>query len=138
MNGPNTNVTPLIRKLGIKNNMKVSFINPPENIFQLMGNLPEGTIIHNIGKKSIVDYIHGFYSKEKDLHQDIYFLKEHLRKDGMIWISWPKGKSGKKTDLTREKVRELVLKEGLVDIKVCAINDTWSALKFVFRKKDRS
>lgn len=128
---------PLSKKLGIKFGMTLSFIDAPEDLRLLLGDLPSQILVEKIEKQSMLDYIHGFYTLEKDLLRDIYFLKEHLKKNGMIWISWPKGSSGVMTDLNREKIRELVLKVGLVDVKVCAVNDIWSALKFVFRKKDR-
>jgi hypothetical protein len=67
----------------------------------------------------------------------ISLIKKHLKKDGMIWISWPKRNSGKETDMNRERIREIILKEGLADIKVCSLDEIWSALKFVYRRKDR-
>ena len=137
MNPFNTSGKPLMKKLGIKKNMMVTFIQPPDYLFDLLGDFPEGVQFINKANKTYLDYIHGFYARGKDLQRDLPYFKEYLRKEGMIWISWPKGKSGMDDSLNREKIRECFLKEGFVDIKVCAIDDTWSALKFVFRKKNR-
>ncbi|MBR9998516.1 MAG: DUF3052 family protein [Cyclobacteriaceae bacterium] len=117
--------------------MIISFVQAPENLFRIPGDLPEDIHVEEIGSGRLKDYIHGFYTMEKDLARDIYFLKSQLKKDGMIWISWPKGGSSVITNLNREKVREEVLKEGLVDVKVCSVDQTWSALKFVYRLKNR-
>jgi hypothetical protein len=64
-------------------------------------------------------------------------LKQALATNGMLWVSWPKGSSGVETDLNENVVREVGLKNGLVDLKVCAVDETWSGLKFVYRRKDR-
>jgi hypothetical protein len=128
----------LTKKLGIKPGMKISFLHTPGDLFGFPGDLPEDVKIDNIENEGLKDFIHGFYTRETDLVRDIHYLKKKLKKEGMIWISWPKGGSGMATDLNREKVREEVLKEGLIDVKVCSVNSTWSALKFVYRIKNRS
>lgn len=127
----------LIDKLGIKAGMKISFLDIPAGFLQIL-DLPRGIQAEDIGAGGSKDYIHAFYRNREDLRRDIFYLKNRLRKTGMIWISWPKGSSGEPGDLNREIVREEVLREGLVDVKVCSVDQTWSALKFVYRLKDRS
>ena len=123
--------TPLDRKLGLKLNMKVLLINQPDHYKSLFPELPHGiTYIH----EGDADFIHAFYTRFASLKRDIQFLCTSLKKGGMLWISWPKGKSSIETDLNRDILREFVLETGLVDIKVAAIDDDWSALKFVHRK----
>jgi hypothetical protein len=84
-----------------------------------------------------LDFIHFFSDKRASLERQIPKLRDSLKSSGMIWISWPKKASGKTKDLDEGVVREIGLKAGLVDVKVCAIDETWSGLKFVFRLKDR-
>jgi hypothetical protein len=127
----------LVKKLGIKSGMRISIIKDDGNSFPVLDDLPEGISIVNIRNNELLDFILGFYIHEQNLLRDIYYLKTHLKKEGMIWISWPKKNSGKETDLNRDLIREIILNEGLVDIKVCSLNEIWSALKFVYRRKDR-
>ena len=129
--------TLLDKKLGIKRDMEPSFINSPERFYELSCDRPAGTIEKKIGKQVMLDYIHVFYTRKNDIQCNFHFLKNRLKKEGMIRVSWPKGNSGKEIDLTREKISKMVLVEGLIGIKVCATNDAWSVLKFVIRKKDR-
>jgi hypothetical protein len=102
----------------------------------LLGKLPSETIILKKQTKE-TDFIHFFTTQKSELEQTFSFLKNLLSKNGMLWISWPKRISGVNSDLGENIVREIGLKHGLVDIKVCAVDETWSALKFVFRIKDR-
>ncbi len=83
------------------------------------------------------DIIHFFTTSSKTLEHEFLSLKNNLATDGMLWISWPKGQSNLPTDLNENIIREIGLKHGLVDVKVAAIDDTWSGLKFVYRIKDR-
>ena len=84
-----------------------------------------------------LDFIHGFSTSKARLKKDFPTWKRHLSKDGCLWVSWPKKKSKLETDLSDQVVREIGLEAGLVDIKVCAVDELWSGLKFVFRKQDR-
>jgi hypothetical protein len=81
--------------------------------------------------------MHLFVLTRKELFNCIHRFKPMLTKDGMMWVSWPKGRSGTDTDLKRDFIRESLLEAGLVDVKVASFNDTWSGLKFVYRLKDR-
>ncbi len=134
--------TPLIKKLGIKPDSKVLFINEPASIYKELGELPK---TENISDKSHYDYIHFFTKDKNDLGNFFKEVKKVLKKDGMLWISWPKTKKvggdelrrTTQTDLNENIIREIGLAEGLVDVKVAAIDEVWSALKFVYRLKDR-
>lgn len=126
----------LVNKLGIKKDFKAIIINPPENYKHTLGELPDNVIILN-SLQSSVDFIHFFTISKKELIQEFPKLKEALDYNGMLWISWPKGSSKMETDLKESIVRKIGLYNGLVDIKVCAVDKNWSGIKFVYRVKDR-
>lgn len=127
--------TPLIKKLGIKKGARIIFINEPASLFLELGVLPKG--VKSEQKLSGgYDYIHYFAFSKTELATFFQIIKKHLKKDGMLWISWI-GPSKNGGDLNENIVREIGLKNGLVDVKVAAIDDTWSGLKFVYRLKDR-
>jgi hypothetical protein len=127
--------TPLAKKLGIKTGYKISLINQPDHYFNLFTDFPEDvTIVTNQTK---VDLIHFFTKEEKQLQKEIQKLRSRIEPNGMIWISWPKKASGVATDITEDVIRNIALKNGLVDIKVCAVDETWSGLKLVIPVKDR-
>lgn len=128
--------TPLAKKLGIKEGSKIRVVNQPEDYFELFENMPANVEVLT-DKKIKKDLVHYFTKKAKDLHRDIISLKNEIEGNGMIWISWPKKSSKVETDLTEDIVRGIALANGLVDIKVCAIDETWSALKLVIPVKDR-
>jgi len=127
---------PLIAKLGIKEGFTVCIINPPENYFKILGELPAGVKIKNELSLEL-DFIHYFTKSKKELSSNISKLKNSLAKKGMLWVSWPKKSSKIPTDITEDTIREIALPTGLVDIKVCAIDDNWSGLKLVNRVKER-
>ena len=127
--------TPLAKKLGIKPGFKMRLINAPDYYFKLFTDFPtDVTIINNSSK---VDLIHYFVKEGKQLQKDINKLKNAIKQNGMIWISWPKKSSKVETDVTEDVVRIIALQNGLVDIKVCAVDETWSGLKLVIPVKDR-
>jgi hypothetical protein len=126
----------LVEKLGIKPGHKVYLANAPSNYRETLGELPE--------KAGFVKSLNGacdfiqFFAKEKSVLEMAFpSLKKHLATNGSLWVSWPKGAAKIKTDLNENVVREIGLQNGLVDVKVCAVDDVWSGLKFVFRLKDR-
>lgn len=128
----------LVEKLGIKAGFKVAFVDPADGYAKNLGKLPEGvTTAKPDGLKREFNLIHVFGKSRKDMESKIRRLKGRLRMDGMLWASWPKGSSGVETDLSENILREIGLKNGLVDVKVCAIDEVWSGLKFVYRLKDR-
>ncbi len=130
--------TPLAKKLGIKEGYTILLINQPQHYKSLFTDFPLNTKEVKRPQVESVDFAHVFCTTENDLKTYLPKLKPALKKDGMVWVSWPKGSSEIKTTINRETVRDYVLSEiGLVDIKVAAIDADWSGLKFVYRKEDR-
>ncbi len=129
--------TPLAKKLGLKENYKVFLYNAPEHYFDLFSDLPQNLYIVEDERFKGVDFIHLFFTSINDLETNVKKHIAYLKKDGLLWISWPKGQSKIQTDLKRDLIREHILDLGLVDIKVAAIDEDWSGLKFVYRIKDR-
>ena len=128
--------TPLIKKLGIKENFRVRFIQAPDDYLDLLGNLPVGVKILKRKSKE-VDFIHLFAKSQKELDRHFFKIKEEIKKDGMIWVSWYKKASKISTDLNEDIIRNTALANGLVDVKVCAVDEKWSGLKIVWRKENR-
>ena len=128
--------TPLPKKLGIKEGSRVGLVNAPKNFRDELGELPDGVEFVKRLTDSL-DIIIFFVLSERELAIDFARLAGKLKKNGMIWIAWPKKSSGVKTDLSFEPVQRIGLDAGLVDVKICAIDETWSGLKFVYRLKDR-
>uniref|UniRef100_UPI004047BF7C DUF3052 family protein n=1 Tax=Roseivirga sp. TaxID=1964215 RepID=UPI004047BF7C len=128
--------TPLARKLGIKEGSTIKLVNQPENYFELFENFPENLIFES-RKKIKKDLIHYFTKNSSELMDNIVSLRNEIKENGVIWISWPKKASKVPTDITEDTVRGLALKNGLVDIKVCAVDEIWSGLKLVIPVKDR-
>jgi hypothetical protein len=128
--------TPLLKKLGIKPGHAVFVHNPPPKYFDWLSPLPgDINVVQQL--KGELNFIHIFVPDMKSLKTWFVKSKKNLKKDGMLWISWPKKSSGVATDLDEDLIRDFGLKEGLVDVKVCAVDEVWSALKFVVRVKDR-
>ena len=129
---------PLFKKLGIKEGASVRLINPPRNYTALIGEIA-GTLSFrekgNAGEG--LDFIHFFTNSAGELEKTLPGLRQEIKKDGMIWVSWYKKSCGKPTELTENMVRDTALAIGLVDVKVCAVDEDWSGLKLVFRLKDR-
>ncbi len=128
--------TPLLKKLGIKEETDIVIINAPEGYLEYLGELPAGTALKNklAGKLSFLQF---FTLKKSELEKKLPLLKKSLISNGQIWISWPKKTSKIPTDVTEDVIRKIALKNGLVDVKVCAIDEVWSGLKLVIRLKDR-
>ncbi|MFB0546735.1 MAG: DUF3052 domain-containing protein [Anaerolineae bacterium] len=127
----------MIRKLGIKEAFKISVINPPPDYWRLLGQLPDQASVSDLPSDPSLDFVHIFVKDAAELERWLKELRKNIVLNGMIWISWPKRSSKVKTDLNENVVRDLGLKSGLVDTKVCAVDETWSGLKFVIRAKDR-
>lgn len=128
--------TPLVKKLGIKDGFKVYVKNAPDNYFDLIKPLPENVTVNRRISHDI-DMIHFFTSSRRELAAEIKKQLGRIKQDGMIWVSWPKKASGVPTDITEDVIREVILPLGLVDIKVCAVDEVWSGLKLVIRKENR-
>lgn len=129
--------TPLAKKLGIKAGYSILLIAAPEYYFDLFDEFPKNVTHVKSSQTESADFIHLFAKDYATLALQAEKCKGALKKNGTLWVSWPKGASQLSTDLNREQVREYLLKMGLVDTKVAAIDDTWSGLKFMLRLKDR-
>jgi hypothetical protein len=127
----------LVQKLGIKEGTRVIVIGAPPNYQSLLKPLPSGATVHAQLPASC-DFIHAFARGRAELARQFSRLAGALTDDGTLWISWPKRSGGVATDLDENVVRQLGLAEGLVDVKVCAVDETWSGLKFVRRLVNRA
>ena len=128
--------TPLVKKLGIKDDYKVRFIQPPNNYLELLGVLPIGVKIKK-RKSRELDFIHLFAKNQKVLDKYFFQIIEEIKKNGIIWVSWYKKASKIPTDLNENIIRNMALANGLVDVKVCAVDEKWSGLKIVWREENR-
>jgi hypothetical protein len=134
--------TPLPKKLGIKPGARIGLIRPPDDFEATLGDLPDGAVARPVGRGGPFDVqpfdvIICFCRASKQLARDLPGLPARLDPAGGLWIAWPKRSSGLATDLGEAEVRGRGLATGLVDNKVCAIDDTWSGLRFVVRLADR-
>jgi hypothetical protein len=128
--------TPLAVKLGIKPGMKVVAIGAPSNYKALLAPLPVGVSFASKAAAG-AELIHAFVKTRSDLARLLATCRASLAQAGTLWISWPKKASGVATDLTEDVIRELALPLGFVDVKVCAVDETWSGLKLVVRRSER-
>jgi hypothetical protein len=128
--------TPLAKKLGIKDAHRVAFPGAPDGFEATLGELPDG-----VDKKrrasAPLDVAVAFFTRRSDLERRLGGLGKAVFPDGGLWIAWPKRSSGVETDITEDVVREVALPMGLVDNKVCAIDETWSGLRLVWRLENR-
>ncbi len=133
---PGYSGTPLPKKLGIKQGFRVCLVNDPSEVrTELSEALAACTLAHDL--RSQFDFAMVFTTSRADLFRQFARLTKTLAPTGMLWISWPKKSSKVATDLDENVVREIGLAAGLVDVKVCAVTEVWSGLKFVRRLKDR-
>lgn len=128
--------TPLIKKLGIKEGFTIALINAPRNYNRTLGDMPANVRIFK-KIKSGLDFIQFFTQSKSGLEAEMVHLKNAIVQNGMIWISWPKGSSKIPTDVSENIVRDIALRHGLVDIKVCAVDEIWSGLKLVIPVNER-
>ncbi|NNE43460.1 MAG: DUF3052 family protein [Gemmatimonadetes bacterium] len=133
---PGYSGTPLAKKLGIKPGFRVKTRNAPADYADLVAPLPEDVTVSS-RLRGDVDLWHLFTASRAELHKQLPRCIAEIPSAGMIWVSWPKKASGVASDVTEDTVREVALPLGLVDIKVCAVDDTWSGLKLVIRKANR-
>jgi hypothetical protein len=128
--------TPLAKKLGIKPDWLLYVENGPEDYLQLLEPLPEGvTWVQPLAGK--VNLIHLFTREEAELAAKLPRFLKRIVEDGIIWVSWPKKAAKITTDVTEDVIREVALPLGLVDTKVCAVDEVWSGLKLVIRVQNR-
>lgn len=127
--------TPLVKKLGIKEGSNILFVNAPERFVQQL-DLPDDVTINGKSKRPF-DFVLLFVKTRREMENKFSRYAAKLTPAGMLWISWPKKTSGVQSDLNENIVRDIGLAKGMVDVKVCAVDEVWSGLKFVFRLKDR-
>jgi len=128
--------TPLPRKLGIKEGMRIAFADAPEGFPLTLGDLPAAVDVR-VRVRGPLDVIVFFTASRAKLERRIERLIAALEPAGGLWVAWPKRASGVPTDMTEDVVREVALPLGLVDNKVCAIDDVWSGLRLVVRREHR-
>ena len=129
--------TPLAKKLGIKEGFRVGLVNSPKDFQKQLASLPAKVKISVADLRKPLDLIILFTDSQRTLKIEFPILAEKLNVNGMLWIAWPKKSSGVSTDLSFDTVQQTGLQAGLVDVKICAVNEIWSGLKFVYRLKDR-
>lgn len=132
-----TSGKPIVQKLGIKPGFCIFVDGLAAPYRDVVGELPDGVIIAKTAKPPL-DMVHLFAAEAKGLAAKLRNYRKAIAPDGMIWASWPKKASGVATDVTEALVRETALAGGLVDIKICAVDDVWSGLKLVIPVKDRA
>ena len=128
--------TPLLKKLGIKEGFTVQSVNAPDHYRELLGPLP-ASVRFVARATSATDFVHLFTTKRAQLSRLLASLRKTLGPEATVWVSWPKKAAGVPTEVTEETVREVALPLGWVDVKVCAVDETWSGLKLVIRKENR-
>lgn len=125
-----------MKKLGVKPGFRMALVGAPKDFKKELDPLP-ATVKFSAATADSLNLILLFVSSEKELRSRFAPLAARLQKDGMIWVAWPKKSSGVVTDLSFNNVQSIGLDAGLVDVKICAVNEIWSGLKFVYRVKDR-
>jgi hypothetical protein len=128
--------TLLVKKLGVKPGFRVKTKNAPTNYAEMLAPLPETAVVSS-RLRAPVDMWHVFSRSRRELSRKLPDCRNEIRQNGMIWVSWPKKSSGVASDIIEDTVRELAFPLGLVDIKVCAVDEVWSGLKLVIRKENR-
>ncbi|MCI0414311.1 DUF3052 domain-containing protein [bacterium] len=123
----------LPEKLGIKEGAEIGIVNAPPDYDQTLTPLPEG-VLRAKKLRAGMAFIHFFTKERSELSKRFPELKNYLAPKGILWISWPKGSSKVKTDLNENIVRDIGVANGMVDIKVCAVDEIWSGLRFAFRR----
>jgi hypothetical protein len=130
--------TPLPQKLGIKDGHRVALVGAPAGFAGTLGRLPTGaTTQTGLAGKSVLDVVVVFVTERAKLVEQLAATRPRMAQAGGLWIAWPKKSSGVATDITEDVIREVALPTGLVDNKVCAIDDTWSGLRLVIRVANR-
>jgi hypothetical protein len=128
--------TPLLEKLGIRDGHRVAILDAPDRLPEPLATIP-GAEVERALRGAPFDVVLLFAVRNAGLEKRFRAAKGRLQPAGGLWVAWPKRASGVPTDLTEDRIRSIALAAGLVDNKVCAIDETWSALRCVIRLKDR-
>ena len=128
--------TPLSKKLGIAEGAAVAAIGAPKHYAQLLAPLPMGAkLVTKVPKAA--SFVHVFATERAVLARHLVSLRKGIAKNGVVWVSWPKKSAKVDTDITEDVIREVALPLGFVDVKVCAVDETWSGLKLMIRRDQR-
>jgi len=128
--------TPLVRKLGIRPGERVAALQAPAGYEDLLGELPADAAI-TARANAGAEFVHLFTTRRDDLEKRLATLRTKLADTGVLWVSWPKKASKVPTEITEDTIRAVALPLGFVDVKVCAVDDTWSGLKLMIRRELR-
>lgn len=128
--------TPLAQKLGIQSGFRVAVIQAPRPYDKVVPSLP-GQVELLTARARNLDMVHLFVKRRNTLEQRLPKAMDSIKRSGFIWVSWPKGSSGVSSDVSEDTVRSVALPLGMVDVKVCAVDQTWSGLKLVIRRENR-
>ena len=128
--------TPLVRKLGIKEGMTVGLLGAPPHFIDLLDGLPDG-VVFRTRAQGHMELLVSFHTSRAHFEKRLPAALAAMDRNGGLWVAWPKKASKVPTDMAEDVVREVVLPLGLVDVKVCAIDETWSGLRVVWRKERR-
>jgi hypothetical protein len=128
--------TPLAQKLGIKAGQEVLTITAPAGYSKLLAPLPAAVSFARKATRG-AGFVHLFVSERKALEMELKRLRKLIADTGILWVSWPKKSSGVATDVTEDVIRKVALPLGFVDVKVCAVDETWSGLKLMVRRENR-
>ena len=125
--------------MGVKAGMRLALLDAPEGFVELLGELPEGVEVSGGGTPAVtVDILHLFTNSREGLFRGLDEGRRTIKQDGAIWVSWYKKAAKLPTEITEDTIREAALPLGLVDVKVCAVDEKWSGLKLVIRKENRT
>ena len=133
--------TPLAKKLGIKDGFLIVTVNEPSQYREILAPLPGGVTLTDAASytpTAKIDVVHLFTNSRDELFRELPKWMRSIRPDGTIWVSWYKKAAKLPTEITEDTVREAALPLGLVDVKVCAVDEKWSGLKLVIRKENRT
>ena len=129
--------TPLWKKLGYVGGVRVWVVGSPRGYTKLLTLPPAVKVTWLKGPEAGMKFVHLFASEASALQRQLASLRREIAADGVVWVSWPKKASGVTTDITEDTIRQLALPLGFVDIKVCAVDETWSGLKLMIRRTER-
>src|ERR1700759_4766910 len=133
---PGYSGTPLVKKLGIKPGTALYTVDAPREYAAWLGELPDQARLTSRPPSPLMA-AHVFWTDARALKKQLIALRKHLQPDGFVWVSWPKKSAKVVTSVDENKIRELALPLGFVDVKVCAVSEVWSGLKLVIRKTER-
>lgn len=127
--------TPLAKKLGLAPGMRWLVRHAPKDYAEWLAPIPDGCTL--VARAATPAHVHTFHVRRADLEKELAALRGTLAEDGFVWVSWPKKSAKVPTDITEDVIRAVALPLGFVDVKVCAVSETWSGLKLVIRVSER-